>query len=49
METPTPSALTVSQLNQYIKEYLDHDFVLRNVTVTAEISEFKRHYKSGHC
>ena len=24
METPTPSALTVSQLNQYIKEYLDH-------------------------
>ena len=39
--------LSVSQVNQYIKSLMDHDTLLSDVTVTGEISNFKRH-SSGH-
>lgn len=38
---------TVSQLNNYIKGIIDDDFVLNNIHVEAEISNFKAH-SSGH-
>lgn len=38
---------TVSQINKYIKELLDDDFVLSNIHIEAEISNFKAH-SSGH-
>ncbi len=37
----------VSQLNAYIKNTLDSDYLLQNVWVKGEISNFKLHY-SGH-
>lgn len=37
----------VSQLNAYIKNALDSDYLLQNVWVKGEISNFKLHY-SGH-
>ncbi len=44
----TPSkAVTVSQLNSYIKVLLDSDNSLQNIFVCGEISNFKRHC-SGH-
>lgn len=42
-----PTALTVSQLNSYIKEKIDGDEYLNNVLVSGEISNFKHHY-TGH-
>jgi len=39
--------VAVSQLNAYIKNSLDSDFLLQNVWVKGEISNFKLHY-SGH-
>lgn len=39
--------LTVTSLNDYIKRILDADFILRNVKVQGEISNFKNH-TSGH-
>lgn len=39
--------LSVSALNQYIKKILDADFILRNIKVQGEISNFKAH-TSGH-
>lgn len=39
--------LSVSQVNQYIKAMMDHDMLLSDITVTGEISNFKRH-SSGH-
>lgn len=41
-------AVTVSQLNQYIKTLLDADARLQAVLVRGEISNFKQ-YPSGHC
>ncbi len=41
-------AVTVSQLNQYIKTLLDADVRLQAVLVRGEISNFKQ-YPSGHC
>ncbi len=38
---------TVSQINKYIKGILDNDFVLNNIYIEAEISNFKLH-SSGH-
>lgn len=38
---------TVSQLNSYIKGIIDDDFVLNNIHIEAEISNFKAH-SSGH-
>lgn len=39
--------LTVTALNSYIKKTLDNDFILSNLSVKGEISNFKRH-SSGH-
>lgn len=44
----TPDALTVSQLNEFVKRMLDSSAPLQNLTVRGEISNFKNHY-SGHC
>lgn len=44
----TPSALTVSQVNSYIKSIIDDDYNLNTVIISGEISNFKNHYKSGH-
>ena len=41
-------ALTVTQLNTYLKSVLDSDDLLRNLFVTGEISNFTRHFKTGH-
>ena len=38
---------SVSQINKYIKGLMDGDDILRDVTVSGEISNFKRH-SSGH-
>lgn len=39
--------MSVTDLNAYIKRNFDHDFILSNVTVLGEISNFKAH-TSGH-
>lgn len=39
--------LTVSALNNYIKKVMDNDYILNNVRVKGEISNFKIH-NSGH-
>ena len=39
---------SVTEINKYIKGVLDADYVLQNVQVQGEISNFKR-YGSGHC
>lgn len=44
----TPSVLTVSALNYYIKSIFDSDENLLNIFVEGEISNFKNHYSSGH-
>ena len=46
-ERNTPDALTVSELNGYIKKIFDSDRTLSAVTVKGEISNFVNH-KSGH-
>ena len=38
---------TVSHVNSYIKSLIDRDYVLSNIWVEGEISNFKRH-SSGH-
>lgn len=40
-------ALTVSELNEYVRKLLAGDVLLRNVEVSGEISGYKHHY-SGH-
>lgn len=40
--------LTVSQLNEYIKSYIDAIPAFFNICVKGEISNFTNHYKSGH-
>ena len=42
------TALTVTQLNEYIKMKLDTDPRLSGVLVKGEISNFVNHYKTGH-
>ncbi len=45
----TDSALTVSQLNTYVKMMFDSDSRLQKICVVGEISNFVNHYKTGHC
>lgn len=42
-----PTAITVSELNKYIKNQVDADEYLNNVYIKGEISNFKHHY-TGH-
>lgn len=44
----SPSIISVSQLNYYIKSVLESDDKLRYVFVTGEISNLTDHYSSGH-
>lgn len=39
--------MSVSDLNTYIKRNFDNDFILGNLSVVGEVSNFKAHY-SGH-
>ena len=41
------AVVTVSQLNNYMKRYIDNNAHLTNLYVKGEISNFKKHY-SGH-
>ncbi len=41
-------AITVSQLNRYIKLKFDHDVKLGDIYIRGEISNFTNHAKSGH-
>lgn len=40
--------ISVTQLNRYVKSILSQDAILSNLTVRGELSNFTRHYKSGH-
>ena len=42
-------AITVSQLNRYIKLKIDHDIKLKDVYICGEISNFINNANSGHC
>ncbi|MCQ2480111.1 MAG: exodeoxyribonuclease VII large subunit [Clostridia bacterium] len=44
----TPTVLTVTQLNTYIKSLIDGDQNLKTVFVEGEISNFTNHYRTGH-
>ena len=44
----TQSALSVKQLNFYVKNLIDGDPRLSNICVLGEISNLKNHYSSGH-
>ncbi|MDO4862731.1 MAG: exodeoxyribonuclease VII large subunit [Ruminococcus sp.] len=41
--------ITVTQVNRYIASKLKGDRLLQGIMVKGEISNFVRHYKSGHC
>ena len=43
-----PGALTVTQLNEYIKRIIDTTPQLTSIYVKGEISNFKNHYGTGH-
>ncbi len=40
--------MTITQLNLYVKSFLDSSTVLQSVWVAGEISNFTNHYRSGH-
>lgn len=42
------NAVTVTQVNIYIKALLDESAPLKNIFVVGEISNFKHYYRSGH-
>ncbi len=48
METVTPKAISVCQLNSYIKGVVDSDYRLKNILLCGEISNFTNHYRTGH-
>lgn len=39
----------VSQINRYLKSVISSDQKLKGIYVKGEISNFSRHYKTGHC
>lgn len=41
-------AVTVRQLNLYVKSLLEGEKKLNDITVVGELSNFKNHYSSGH-
>ncbi|MBE6616605.1 MAG: exodeoxyribonuclease VII large subunit [Ruminococcaceae bacterium] len=43
-----PGALTVTQLNEFVKRVIDTTPQLSDVYVKGEISNFKNHYSTGH-
>ena len=43
-----PGALTVTQLNEFVKRIIDTTPQLGDVYVKGEISNFKNHYSTGH-
>lgn len=43
-----PGALSVTQLNEFIKNLIDNTAQLNHVYVKGEISNFKNHYGTGH-
>jgi exodeoxyribonuclease VII large subunit len=45
----TADAISVSQLNNQIKQILENAPLLRQVSVRGEISNFRRQHGSGHC
>lgn len=47
MNTNLP-VLSVSQINEYIKSYIDSSGFLSKVYIKGEISNFTNHYKTGH-
>lgn len=48
MKALSAGILSVSQINFYIKSIVDGDPRLKSVFVCGELSNFTRHYKSGH-
>ncbi|MEG2931316.1 MAG: exodeoxyribonuclease VII large subunit, partial [Ruthenibacterium sp.] len=40
--------ISVSALNQYVKTLLERDIVLTDVAIRGEISNFVKHFKTGH-
>ena len=42
------NAVTVTQVNFYIKSLLDGSQPLKNIFVVGEISNFKHYYRTGH-
>lgn len=42
------NAITVSQLNNYVKSLIENDTHLAILSVSGEISNFKNHFSSGH-
>ena len=43
-----PGAVTVTQLNEFVKSLIDGSDRLSNLYVKGEISNFKNHYGTGH-
>mgnify|MGYP003216226969 FL=1 len=42
------NALTVTQVNTYIKAILDENVHLKNIYIVGEISNFLHYFRSGH-
>ena len=41
--------IEVTALNKYVRSILESDPVLTDIAIRGEISNFNRHYKTGHC
>ncbi len=41
--------ITVAALNAYVRSVLESDAVLTDIAIRGEISNFSRHFKTGHC
>ena len=39
---------SVSQLNRYLKDVIDSDGFLKQITIKGELSNFTNHLKTGH-